>query len=202
MELAVDEETKNHKEVDKDIYSPFMTEIKDSKYCPVTSYLTYVMSISKQSDWMWQQAKYRTFPSDPKIRTNYGPGRLGQNPIERFISTIAQKNGLQEEKYTNHCLRVTGINTLTPYFKNKEVRAVRGHESDDSLSLYQKASDEKKLEMGMSIGHALLHVPPVKKPIPAQVKALLPNQSANQNPSFPAIMAPVVVSVPKNVEEN
>ena len=47
IELSVDEETKNHNEVDSNIDSPFVPEIKDSKYCPVTSYLTYIMCLSR-----------------------------------------------------------------------------------------------------------------------------------------------------------
>ena len=74
VELAVDEETKNHKEVDKDIDSPFMPEIRDSKYCPVTTYLTYCMSLTKYSDYLWELPKFCHFPSDPRIRTYYGPG--------------------------------------------------------------------------------------------------------------------------------
>ena len=46
IELAEDEETKNHKETDIDIDSHFMSKMKDSKCCPVTSYLTYFMSLN------------------------------------------------------------------------------------------------------------------------------------------------------------
>ena len=97
-----------------------MQEMRYSKYCPVTTYLTYFISLSRDCEYLWQQPKFRVFPSDPKVRIYYGPIRLGQNPIDTFVSTIAKKNGLEEEKYTNHCLRVTEINILTPYFKNKK----------------------------------------------------------------------------------
>ena len=59
VELVVDGETKKHKEEDSDTDSPFMPEIKDSKYCPVISYLTYYMSLSRDSPYLWQQPKFR-----------------------------------------------------------------------------------------------------------------------------------------------
>ena len=37
---VVDEETKNHKETDKDIITGFMPEIPNCKMCPVQSFLT------------------------------------------------------------------------------------------------------------------------------------------------------------------
>ena len=121
--------------IDKDIDSSFMPEMKDSKYCPVTSYLSYNISLNHDSDWMWQQPNFHTFPSDPKVRVYYRKNRVGQNTMDTFISTLANKCGINDEGYTNHCLRVTGINILTSYFKRKEVRAVSGHKSDESLSI-------------------------------------------------------------------
>ena len=91
VELAVDKETKNHKEIDKDTDSPFMPEMKNSKYCPVTSYLTYYMSLTPDCDYLWQQPKFRLFPSDPKIHTYYGPIRVGQNPVDTFASILARR---------------------------------------------------------------------------------------------------------------
>ena len=113
IKLAKDKETKNHKEVDQDIESGFLPEMKDSKYCPVTSYLTYIMSLSCQSDLMWQQPKFHQFPTNPRERIYYGPGRVGENMLDTFITNLAKKNDLAAKKYTNHCLRITGINTFT-----------------------------------------------------------------------------------------
>ena len=61
LELAVDEETKNHKEITNDLESIFMPEIKDSKYCIVTSFLTYEMSLNRDSD-LTRQAKNELIP--------------------------------------------------------------------------------------------------------------------------------------------
>ena len=67
-----DEETKNHKECDSDIDSPFMPEIPESKYCPVQSYLTYLYALDKSVDFLWQQPRMKRFPADGK-GIWYGP---------------------------------------------------------------------------------------------------------------------------------
>ena len=107
---------------------------------------------------------------------------------------------------------MTGINTLTPYFKNKEVHSVSGHKTDESHSLYQKVFDEKKIEMGLSLVHAQLHCKKVEKPMAKQVRAELPPQPASlvlmaqtSNSTIttpqqqPAIMSPasIVIDEPK-----
>ena len=114
-----------------------MPEMKDSKYCPVTSYLIYIMSLNRASDKMWQQARFCHFPADPKERIYYSPGNLGVNPIETFISVLAKKAGLEDDKYTNYCLHDTGVNILSPYFTNKQIQSVTGHTCNNSLQIYQ-----------------------------------------------------------------
>ena len=62
-----------------------------------------------------------------------------------------------------------------------------------SLSLYQKVSDDKKLETSLSLGHALIHKKVVSTPMAAQVKALLPPIEPALVPvvqKLPAIMSP------------
>ena len=66
IKLAVDKETENHTEWDSDINCGFMPKMKDSKYCPVTLYLTYIMSLNTASDKIWQQARFCNFPADSK----------------------------------------------------------------------------------------------------------------------------------------
>ena len=170
IKLAVDESTKTHKEVDQDIKSPFMPEMKDDKNCPVTSYLTYIMPLNKSSDLMWQTTRMNTFPDDPKSHIWYGPGRIGENTLGAFITNITQKIGLGDEKYTNHCLRVTGINTLKcqKQFSNKEIHVFSGHKCDNSLSIYEKVNNDTKIKMGKTLGHALLHIQQPKPIMAAQ----------------------------------
>ena len=113
------------------------------------------------------------------------------NSVETFVSTLAKANGLEEDKYTNHCLRVTGINVLSPYFTKRQIRSVSGHKSDEGLQIYQRVDHQTKLRMGMSLGHALLHVPEIVVPKPAQLaiegKPANEQQKAIKAPETPAI---------------
>ena len=68
-----DEETKNHKEYDQDITTGFMPEMPDNKYYPIQSYLTYLYSLNKNYNLLWQTPRYTNFPADPKVREWYGP---------------------------------------------------------------------------------------------------------------------------------
>ena len=178
IEKVMDEETKNHKEVDGQLVTGYMTELpNDHKLWPLQSYLTYLYSLSPDSNELWQSPKFTNFPEDPRIRTFYGPSNVGHNSHEKFVGKIAKNCGLDEFKYTNHSLRVTAITTLTRQnYTNKQIMSITGHKSSASLETYQRVSPTEKIQMGCSLGDSLLHssalVPyhppqqPAKNPIP------------------------------------
>ena len=159
IECPEDEETKNHKEVDGNIITAYMPELgHENKLCPVTSYLTYLYSLSKESESLWQTPKFTCFPEDPRNRTYYGPLDVGHNTHEKFVSRIAKNCGLEEFKYTNHNLRVTAITTLTrDNFSNKQIMSITGHKPSSSLETYQRVSSSEKIAMGKSLGSSLIN---------------------------------------------
>ena len=61
------------------------------------------------------------------------------------------------QHYTNHCIRVSGI---TNFKRNKcsdrQVMAVSGHKSLQSLALYTRVCDDEKLMMGLKLTYSLL----------------------------------------------
>ena len=157
LERIEDEETKNHKEVDGQIVSGYMPEISyDNKLCPVSSYLTYLYSLSKDNNILSQSPKFTNFSEDPRVRTYYDPSDVGHNTHENFVSRIAKNCGLEEFGYTNHSLCVTAINTLTHNdFSNKQITSITGHKSSTSLETYQRVSPSEKIQMGISLGSSL-----------------------------------------------
>ena len=172
------EETKNHKEGDNEIISGYMPELPGSKYCPVQSYLTYTISLDRNSPYLWQWPKFNIFPVDGK-GTWYGPRRVGHNPIDNFITELAKNYRLQDLKYTNHSFRVTSITTLThDQFSNKQIMALTGHKSEASLAIYQRVNSNEKIWMGFSLCNNLLDTS----------KAI--NSSPQQLPNLPALPAP------------
>ena len=149
-----DEETKNHKETDEDIVCGFMPEIKDSKYCPVKSYLKYLNALSPKSDKLWQTPKFTEFPEDPNV-TIYYYGKMGHNKLDSFVSDVCQQVKTSR-RYTNHCLRATAVtNLIRDNYNKKQIMSITGHKSSASLEIYQKVNDQEKIEMGQSLGEAL-----------------------------------------------
>ena len=59
--------------------------------------------------------------------------------------------------YTNHSIRVTGASILTrSKFSASQIKEVTGHKSVSSLAIYQRVSDEEKMQMGKSLGNTSL----------------------------------------------
>ena len=99
------------------------------------------------------------------------------------MSTISEKLKF-ETRYTNHCIRVTGITNLhRARFSAKQVMSVSGHKSVASLAIYERIQEDKKLMMGMCLSFSLLHPEdaimihnsvnlPEIEPQPQEIKAL------------------------------
>ena len=158
IQKVVDEETKNHKEVDGAIVTGYMPEFpNDDKLCPVTSFLTYLYSLTPENNNLWQSPKFTKFPDDPRQRVYYGPSDVGHNTHEKFVGKIAKKCGFEQFNYTNHSLRVTAITTLTRQnYTNKQIMSITGHKSSSSLETYQRVSGPEKIAMGKSLGTSLI----------------------------------------------
>ena len=90
-----DEQTKNHQEVDSEIITAFMPEQRGSKMCPVMSFTTYVSALSPKSDKLWQSVKFKDFNYNNKMW--YGPGPLGQNMLDSFITKLAREIGMEKK---------------------------------------------------------------------------------------------------------
>lgn len=159
IEKAVDEETKNHKGIDKGIPSGFMPEIKGSKYCPVTSYLTYLYSLDPLCEWLWQTPKLHKFPENGK--GVWYKGRMGHNKLDTFVSRMARLAGLSHEGYSNHSLRSSGITLLKKdqRFRDKQVMVFSGHTSLQGLNIYDRVTPEEKIQMGNHLGNQLTNQP-------------------------------------------
>ena len=65
------------------------------------------------------------------------------------------------QTYTNHSIRVTGATILTrENFAASQIKAVTGHRSVTSLSIYQRVSDGEKIKMGETLGRRVGAAPP------------------------------------------
>ena len=197
--IAKDEETKNHKETDSDIISGFMPEIKDSKYCPVTSYLRYVKALSPKSDKLWQTAKFVEFPSDAS--TTYYYGNMGHNKLDNFVVDICDLVGIGK-RYTNHCLRVTAVTNLTrDNFNNKQIMSITRHKSSSLLEIYQKVNTEEKIQMGQSLAGALTKDVP-NKTRKRPVTSTITNSDENSENIEPPTKKTALVMIPDEQDKD
>ena len=86
----------------------------------------------------------------------FGTRAVGHNPLDTFLSKLSDEC-LLSDHYTNHCIRVLGItNFKRNQFSDRQVMAVSGHKNLQSLALYTRVRDDKKLMMGMKLTYSLL----------------------------------------------
>lgn len=150
-----DEATKNHKQNERNIVTGYMPAINDAKYCPVRSFIKYTQALHPDSEKLWQTPKYNVFPTNGQ-EIWYGPGNVGHNKLDKFMSNLAKSCGLQDKGYTNHSLRASGVTTLKRNdYNDKQIMSVTGHRSSASLNIYQKVASEEKLRMGLTLGYVL-----------------------------------------------
>ena len=193
VKIAKDEETKNNKEIDQDIITGFMPEMRGDKMCPVTSYLRYINALSPRSEKLWQILKFDHFPTDRS--TTYYYGNMGHNKLDSFVSDVCKLVGTP--KYTNHCLRVTAVTNLSrENYSNKQIMSITGHKSSSSLEIYQKVNASEKLDMGQSLAGSL-----TKTPNQCKRKSTSTVSSNNQETNKENIELPKkIVSIPDETD--
>ena len=156
VKKVVDEMQKNHHESDSEIITGHMPEMKTADgnthpLCPVKSFYLYTEKLHPDNNSLWQRPA-KNFPKD-ESKPWFEKTTVGHNTHEKFMSTISTKANLSK-RYTNHCIRVTGITNLTrANFNVKQIMAVSGHKSVESLALYQRVQSNEKLVMGMSLSY-------------------------------------------------
>ena len=148
-----DEATKIHRETDQPIQTNYMMENKGDKYCPVCSFKMYMSHLEPSNPFLWQTPNNK--PKNPNSPIWYTKGHLGKNTLGAFMRELS-KNCELSQHYTNHCIRVTGSSILSRCkFNDKEVMSMTGHKSVQSLTVYQRVNQQKKMEMGQVLTTAM-----------------------------------------------
>ena len=162
-----DEFTKNHKEMEN-IVSGIMAENKTDEMCPVASFRTYIEHLNPDNEYMWQYALENIDPQKPYVW--FSKKHFGKNPLSTFMSDLSRDCGLSQI-YTNYCIRVTGITVLTDAkYSNSDIMSVSGHKSVQSLAVYQKTDNKKKIKMGKTLSKSMM-----KENIPKQITGNIQN---------------------------
>ena len=163
---SADELKKNHKEIDNEVISGYMPELPGDPMCPVDSFREYLSHLNPDCENLWQ-------PPIPKPATSvwYAKSTVGDHTISDFMKNLS-KDAKLSRKYTNHDIRVTGLSILGRCnFSDKQIMAVSGHKSIESLKIYKKVSANEKFMMGYTLGYALKNsnaIPENEDPLPIE----------------------------------
>ena len=140
-----DETTKNHKETDQPISTNFMPQNRDDRMCPVCSFKMYTSHLHPENPYLWQSPNRH--PKDINSPIWYTRQHLGKNTLAQFMTQLSKDISLSKI-YTNHCIRVTGTSILSRCrYIDKEVMSITGHKSVQSLTVYSRVHDKKKMEI-------------------------------------------------------
>ena len=135
------------------IISAYMPEIPFNRYCHVATYLKYASHLSPLMAYLWQYPKTKEEVEESLVW--YHNRKIGANPLASFMSRMSHEADLSRV-YTNHSIRVTGMTFLMRNnFQPKQVMAITGHKSLNSLPFYQKVSADEKLAMAFSMSYYL-----------------------------------------------
>ena len=181
-----DEKTKNHVFDSENITSACMPEIRGSKFCPVSSYMKYTTKLNPLITDLWQYPKKEHDCKDADIW--YQARKIGPNPLASFMSRMSHQADLSKV-YTNHSIRVTATTHLNRNkFSAKQIMAITGHKSLNSLAIYQKVSTDEKLSMAYATAVYMhsenpysIYGPPANNPQNAEIQQGQPLQLLNMN---------------------
>ena len=153
----VDELTKNHREDDTTPAYGGLMVATPTDDCPVKSFLKYRSKLHPEQGRFWCYPKDTFHPDD---ECWYTKKPVGANTLANFLQNLSEKVGLSR-RYTNHSCRVLSATLLHEDggFSPVAIQSITGHRSLSSLAIYQKTSDEQKIEMADCL-HRKLHAAP------------------------------------------
>jgi hypothetical protein len=148
--------------------------------CPVSLYELYVSKLHPKNNFLWQKVKDTYLEDDAVWFTNR---KLGVNTISTFLPTISSYLKLSQ-KYTNHCLRATGITILgRKNFQDTEIACFSGHKSISSLSLYKRTAETVKERMSSALHESFSN----QSYLPTSVECVLQHTSTEQSTSSSSV---------------
>ena len=102
-------------------------------------------------------------------------------PIAILLGGLSVNLNHLKTIYTNHSLRATSISIFTDVnFSNADIMSVSGYKSVQSLAVYQKTSESKKIEMGKVITGSLTPKLHQKAILPPQPKKYLESSKSER----------------------
>ena len=111
---------------------------------------------------LWQTPLLKFHSTGDKVW--YTKQHLRKNTLSSFMKKLSGRTQLSQT-YTNHSMRVTGITCLArSMYSSKQIMALSGHKSVQSLAIYQHVDKNEKLQMGDTLAKSMQ--PPNQLAIP------------------------------------
>jgi hypothetical protein len=144
--------TKNHQGLDMTKSTEaIIVETNDSQ-CPVSQFELYLSKLHPHNSFLWQHSRNHFNEADSCW---YSCRKIGANTMAAFMSKISEYLHLSQ-KYTNHCLRATGITVLgRKHFQDSEIASFSGHKSHESLAIYKRTAESVKSNMSAAIHESI-----------------------------------------------
>ncbi|KAK7105625.1 hypothetical protein V1264_016984 [Littorina saxatilis] len=157
------------------------------EFCPVQSFERYINFLHPKCNRLFQYPK-TSFLNDDTCWYQNKP--IGLHCLRNFMPTLSRLCQLSDN-YTNHCIRATGATILAENsFGVADIMSVTGHKSVSSLAIYQRTSQNRKLEMADALAAASGKS---QQLVPVKQKA--PRSSATASATATSFTAAVTASV-------
>jgi hypothetical protein len=146
--------TKNHRELNEDASGGGrITEMAGDPKCPVKTIELYISKLHPINEWLWQKPICRLLSMNDACW--YESRKLGKNILSNMMSTISSHCSLSK-KFTNHCVRVSACTLLGDLgYSDLDIQSVSKHKSTDSLGLYKRVKENRKVEMATRMAESL-----------------------------------------------
>ena len=128
----------NHDACDDNFDTPGEGRLYETggKKCPVSLFLFYLSKLNPNLDALWQRPRQLKFCNNEAIWYCNVPH--GVNHLGNMMATLSKKYDLSQ-RYTNHCVRVTGLQTLDDAdIEGRHIIRVSGHKRTDSVENYAR----------------------------------------------------------------
>ena len=126
-----------------------MYQRAETNYCPVEAWKLYSEKLKNVGETLFPAILKSGECSIKKV--------LGKNTLSAFMSNLSTHLKLSR-RYTNHCIRVTLVNTLRKEgFSRKEVALITGHKNENSVAIYERVDSSVFHRMSNALVNCASH---------------------------------------------
>ena len=160
-----------------------------SEICPLQTFQKYLSHLNPKLNALLQKPKSKVYE-----QVWYCNSPVGVNTLSKMMSVISKKYNLSEI-YTNHCMRVTSMQTMERNdMEGRDIIRVTGHKSEKSINQYARTlSTTKKRKISHAFTSTLSGGPSSSTETLSK-----PPKSVETVPEIPRLEIPPTQIVPRS----